>query len=203
MNVRLEYPMSFYASIHYKGQYFANKFNIVLQLLTGSEDVEEQNIALDRIKYLVKEVVEHSIFVHQREKALIKKLESAGMQVITLPEDPVDQIIGMALFYKLNAVVEDRMAVLQTRISSEVGENMTYLHCEDEPAGPFEDKGWWDFSDPHFGKFKNLGKVVELTKHVNWDDLGMGWFDDTEGTKDFNIETPTANTVVPFNKPEK
>ena len=58
MNVRLEYPMSFYASVYYKDQYFANKFNIVLHLLTGSEDVEEQNIALDRIKYLIKEEVE-------------------------------------------------------------------------------------------------------------------------------------------------
>lgn len=203
MNVRLEYPMSFYASVYYKGQYFANKFNVVLHLLTGSEDAEEQNIALDRIKYLVKEEVEHSIFVHQREKALIKKLEAVGMQVITLPEDPVDQIVGMALFYKLNSIVEDRMAILQTRISSEVGENVTYLHCEDEPAGPFEDKGWWDFPDPHFGKFKTAGKVVELTKHITWDELGMGWFDDVEGTKEFNVETPTANTVVPFTKPEK
>lgn len=203
MNVRLEYPMSFYASLYYKGQYFANKFNIILQLLTGSEDVEEQNIALDRIKYLIKDQIEHSIFVHQREKALIKKLEAVGMQVIPLPEDPVDQIIGMALFYKLNAIVEDRMAVIQTRISSEVGENMMYWHCEDEMAGPFEDKGWWDFPDPHFGKVKNTGKVVELTKHITWDDLGMGWYDDVEGNKDFNIETPTANTVVPFTKPEK
>ena len=203
MNVRLEYPTSFYASVYYKGQYFANKFNVILHLLTGSEDAEEQNIALDRIKYLISEQVEHSIFVHQREKALIKKLEAVGMQVIALPEDPVDQIIGMALFYKLNAIVEDRMAILQTRISSEVGENMTYLHCEDEMAGPFEDKGWWDFSDPHFGKVKHTGKVVELTKHITWGDLGMGWFDDVEGTKDFNIETPTANTVVPFTKPEK
>ena len=203
MNVRLEYPMSFYASLYYKDQYFANKFNIVLHLLTGSEDVEEQNIALDRIKYLIKEQVEHSIFVHQREKALIKKLEAVGMQVIPLPEDPVDQIIGMALFFKLNAVVEERMAILQTRISSEVGENMTYLHCEDEMAGPFEGKGWWDYPDPHFRKVKNTGKVVELTKHITWDDLGMGWFDDVEGAKDFNIETPTANTVVPFTKPEK
>ena len=80
---------------------------------------------------------------------------------------------------------------------------MTYLHCEDEPAGPFEDKGWWDFADPHFGKFKTAGKVVELTKHITWDELGMSWFDDVEGTKEFNIETPTANTVVPFTKPEK
>ena len=203
MNVRLEYPMSFYASLYYKGQYFANKFNIVLQLLTGSEDAEEQNIALDRIKYLIKEQIEHSIFVHQKERALIKKLEAAGMQVITLPEDPVDQIIGMALFYKLNTVVEDRMAILQTRISSEVGENMTYLHCEDEMAGPFEDKGWWDFPDPHFSKVGHTDKVVELTKHITWDDLGLGWYDDVEGEKDFNIGMPTANTVVPFNKPEK
>lgn len=203
MNVRLEYPMSFYASVYYKNQYFANKFNVTLQLLTGSEDVEEQNIALDRIKYLIKEEVEHSIFVHQREKALIKKLEAVGMQVIPLPEDPVDQIIGMALFYKLNAIVEERMDVWQVSISSEVGENMTYLHCENEASGPFEDKGWWDFPDPHFGKVKNTGKVVELTKHITWDDLGMGWYDDVEGAKDFNIETSTANTVVPFTKPEK
>ena len=203
MNVRLEYPMSFYGSLYYKGQYFSNKFNIVLNLLTGSEDVEEQNIALDRIKYLIKEEVEHSIFVHQQEKALIKKLEAAGMRVIALPEDPVDQIIGMALYYKLNAIVEDRMTILQTRISSEIGENMTYFHCEDEPAGPFEDKGWWDFSDPHFGKVKTTGKVVELTKHVSWNDLGLDWFDESSSDIEFNIETPTVHTVVPFTKPEK
>lgn len=205
MNVRLEYPMSFYAGLYFRDQYFFNKFNVTLELLTGSEDAEEQNIALDRIKYMVKEQFEHSIFVHQKDKALIKKLEAAGMPVIPLPEEPVDQIIGMALYYKLNAIVEDRMLIHQTRISSEIGEHMVYLHCEDEIAGPFVDNGWWTSADPHFDKVKQSGsKVVELPKNLTWEDLGLGWEPIEIVHNDFNIETPTANsTVVQFNKPEK
>jgi hypothetical protein len=34
-----------------------------------------------------------------------------GINVTTLPEEPVDQIIGMMLYYKLNAIMEGRMIV--------------------------------------------------------------------------------------------
>jgi len=103
MNVRLQYDLEFLGGIYFEEQMQMNHYSVSLNLVTGTANPTDTNIAMDRIKAFVFGELEHSVFINvaQRERAELMHL--MGINVTTLPEEPVDQIIGMMLYYKLNS----------------------------------------------------------------------------------------------------
>ena len=97
MNVRLEYDMEFAAALWFNSDFYVNNYQIKLNMVTMTVSGRDQNLALSRIKYFVYEILEHSVFLHSKHLDQRKKLTAAGLRVITLPEEPVDQILGMIL----------------------------------------------------------------------------------------------------------
>jgi hypothetical protein len=134
------------------------------------------------------------VLVDHREKAAIKRLQAAGMRTVILPEQPVDQIIGMMLYSKLDSVMEGRMTVTQLKLSSELGENVTYFQTDNETIGPFAQKGWWNSAEPSVSDSKDGGKIVSIKGTTTWQLLGLDWGDKEEENK--------GNTVVAFRKDE-
>jgi hypothetical protein len=176
MNVRLEYNLEFLAGIYYNDNVFFNKYFVDLEFTTQCSDPVDQNVALDRLKFFVSQILQHSVFVDSSEKTAIKKLETAGIKIATLPSVPVDQIIGMMLFCKLNAVMEDRILITQLKISSDFGEHIVYLQHENESVGPFEAKGWWHDPEPNCGYLQmSSSKVVNISDTPTWQNLDFGW----------------------------
>ena len=190
MNVRLQYPTTFLANVCINGRIVANKYTVVLDMLSGTDDSFEQNVAFDRIRYILHEQFANSVFVDQEEPGVASRLRDAGLRVIELPEIPVDQIIGMALLYKLNAVAEERMVIGQTRISSDFSEQVVYFHTLDDSAGPFIDDGWWDTAKPSCNDTVKSSKIVDMLEE-NWTSLGLQW----EPVDEWN-----DNNVVEFTK---
>ena len=125
------------------------------------------------------ECFENNIFLYQNDKESIEKFSQADLKIALLPEEPYDQIIGIMAFTKLNAIVEGRLEVVDTCITSKLCDGVSYLHSIDEDIGPFKSNGWWNDCSPKlFDKpIKNKSKkVVKLTKSsTNWDDLNLGW----------------------------
>jgi hypothetical protein len=86
-------------------------------------------VAFERIKYFVYSSIRQH-YVYQFCNIImtsVNSLRQLGSSVTTMPGDPVDQLIGLMLYYKLNAIMEDRIIVDETEISSMLGENMIYL----------------------------------------------------------------------------
>ena len=201
MNARIDYETDFLAAVYWEDRVLFNHYHLVIKMRTMSMDNQEHNIALDRIRYLVENMMTNSVFACEEDRAAIKKLESAGMRVISLPEIPVDQIVGMMLFSKITAAMEDHMEIGQLSISSSLGEGIVYHQDASEGVGPFEDEGWWTDPEPRAQTpIVTGGKIVKLQRPATWRDLDLHWEDEDdeeESGEDNN------STVVAFRKDEK
>lgn len=193
MNVRLQTTMSFIAGVYYDNELRMNNYKITLNLLTGTENNHEQNIALDRVRYFVYNQLPHSVFINQIYQDKCQALLTADVKISNLPEEPVDQIIGIMLFSKLNAIMEDRMLLTEIEISSDLGDGIIYFHNDEESIGPFELSGWWNNNDSSYCDLRNItnNKVVELPGELSWKDLKLNWTN-----KDNTVIIDTENKVL-------
>lgn len=197
MNVRLEHQFQFTAGTYLDGKLHMNNYYIKVEMITQSIDGVEQNIALDRTRHMLFHHFQDCVFINVADTDAIDRLQSADMNVVILPETPVDQIIGIMLFCKLNAVMQDRLYITQLKISSDLGQNLWYLQCEEEDFGPFEELGWWHTADPNtFEKNTNYSNIITLQKNTTWHDYHLEW-DDELLVKDDN------STVLAFGKDDK
>ena len=195
MNVRLQYDLDFLAGVYYEDQLQMNRYTVSLNLLTKTKDSASTNIALDRAKAFVHGALESTIFINQSNIERAEFMQLIGINVTTLPEEPVDQIIGMMLYYKLNAIMEDRMTVTGLDIASSLGDNVWYQHDEEDLSGPFSGEGWWhQASMQHESVERNPepGNIVKVMS-TGWYELNLEWPE--------NTAPGSANTVVFANFP--
>ena len=195
MNVRLQYDLEFLAGIYYEDQLQMNRYTVSLNLLTKSKDSASTNIALDRVKAFVHGALESTVFINQANMERAEFMQMMGIRVTTLPEEPVDQIIGMMLYYKLNAIMEDRMTVTALDVSSTLGDSVWYQHDEEDIAGPFATDGWWYRASMQHESIEcdpEPGNVVKVMS-TGWYELNLEWPENTASVSD--------NTVVYANFP--
>ena len=195
MNVRLQYDLEFLAGIYYEDQLQMNRYTVSLNLLTKTKDSVSTNIALDRVKAFVHGALESTVFINQDNMERAEMMQLMGIRVTTLPQEPVDQIIGMMLYYKLNAIMEDRMTVTALDVSSTLGDSVWYQHDEEDAAGPFVTDGWWYRASMQHESVEHdpePGNVVKVMS-TGWYEMDLEWPE--------NTISPTANTVVFANFP--
>ena len=132
MNVRLKYDLHFNAGVYYNSNTILNNYSLRLWMITNTELAEDQNTAFERMKYFVYNHVDNTMFIDRAEQEQCAKFLQAGLNITTMPGDPVDQLIGIMLYHKLNAIMEQRMTIVETELSSSQGQAMTYLHSEGE-----------------------------------------------------------------------
>jgi hypothetical protein len=104
-------------------------------------------------------------------------LDILGMNVVALPEEPVDQIIGMMLYYKINAVMEGRMVLTGIDINSSMGSEVWYCHDEEDDPGPFVTQGWWhsNASAPIMAISDTEDRKTVKVTSTGWHDLDLDW----------------------------
>lgn len=192
MNVRLQYSFDFLAGCYYDGVFRMNNYTVRLWMMTTTTDGESHNIAFDRIKFFIDDSLESGVFINSANEEQCKLLANAGVKIITLPDEPVDQLIGIMLYCKLNAICEDRMVIGEVEISSELGGEVTYMHGEEESIGPYDQKGWWHDSNlMHYNtKISETENIMSLGAVSSWRELNLQWPEDDAGPED------TGNTIV-------
>jgi len=190
MNVRLQYDLEFLAGIYYDDQLQINSYEVSMNLLTKTSDSASTNVAMERLKAFVHGVLESTVFINQTNQEHAEFLQLAGCNVTTLPEEPVDQIIGMMLYYKLNAVMENRMVITNLDVASRLGDGVWYQHDEEDVAGPFAEDGWWHKSSTQHETIEREatpGNVVKVIS-TGWHEMALEWPE--------NTLPPSDNTVV-------
>jgi len=191
MNVRLKHDMHFTAGIYYNDQLRMNNYSVRLWMTTTTKNAEDQNTAFERIKYFIYTQLDSTVFVNHQHLEVCRKLATAGVNVTTMPSEPVDQIIGIMLYFKLNAITEGRMNIAETELTSALGENITYLHSDFEDSMGFEQPAWWSTADLVHSDIvsEESDKIVSLAQNTAWRDLDMAWADTA-------TETDVGNVVV-------
>lgn len=189
MNVRLQYELEFMAGIYYEGRLQLNSYSVSLQLLTQSVNAVVTNIAMERLKAFVYSELCDTVFVGPEDHDKAEMLTVLGMNVTTLPDEPVDQIIGVMLYCKLNAVMEGHMLVTKLDIQSYLGDSVWYQHDEDDATGPFKEDGWWHEAGCRhsFDPEPQADNVVKVA-NKGWTEYRLDWPE----TQPEN----TGNTVV-------
>ena len=192
MNVRLEYDMHWRAGIWFENTLQINGYNMELAITTNTANADDHVTSLSRLNHFVYNEMANTVYIQQDDTAQIQALTTAGIKVTTLPEQPIDQIIGIALYSKLNAILQERMFVNGVTIQSDLGDSVRYLHNDRESLGPLNQPGWWQDPSPMHSDFKSSASkkhVVKLNRTLTWQDLEMEW-------SDAEPVDNTGNTVV-------
>ena len=179
MNVRLQTNLEFPAGIYYDDRLRMNRYSVSVQLCTATADHEQINIAMDRLKMFVYSELADTVFINQEDTERAQVMDILGINITTLPEEPIDQIVGLMLYSKLNAVMEGRMFVEQLNISSLLGDDVTYLHDMEDAVGPFQADGWWHLSDTSHNSFVNIETQENVVKvpTTGWGKYSLNWHD--------------------------
>jgi hypothetical protein len=128
---------------------------------------------------MVEQCLTDTIFICDSETEQIQLLRAAGLSVTVLPEEPVDQVIGMMLFSKLNAIMEGNMVIRTVLISSEAGDDVIYEHDHAEENQLFETiGGWWNNHEPMHDTSSDTtdtDTLVIISSGKLWREVGLEW----------------------------
>jgi hypothetical protein len=181
--------MPFSAGVYYGGEMRMNQYTATVYMTTNTRDPANHNVAFERIKYFVYEQLDSSIFINSDHQDQCERFAAAGLSVTTMPGEPVDQLIGLMLYHKLNAIMEDRIVVDETEISSVLGESMVYLHSGNEHTDVEQFPDWWTAEDPTNSNYMSLNadKVVTMHSAGAWRELELAWPESDTATETGNI----------------
>ena len=192
MNVRLKRDFSFTAGIYYNNRMHMNNYNLRLWMVTNSYDLDNHNIAFERLKYFIYNEIDSTVFINNEYIDAAQKFVNSGIKITTLPGEPVDQLIGIMLYYKLNAIIEDRMIIVETELSSVMGDTMTYLHSAEENSDGIKHPDWWTSADiVHCdSEILQADNVVAMHQASAWRELDLAWGEDKD--------PPSSDNTVVF-----
>jgi hypothetical protein len=160
------------------------------------------------MKVIVNELFAHSIFVSHNNPLMQKLTDIYPEKMVVLPEEAYDQVIGIALYCKINAALEDAITCNKVRISSKFGDQVWYEFEAGDAMGPFakgtKPKGrrknripWWHRSD--LMTFDAVGDITVTT----WEDLELGWEETAETEETYEFIPDRAAEVIDIKKGRK
>ena len=188
MNVRLQSNLEFLGAVYFADELQLNAYQVNLSLVTNTKNSLKINVAMERLKAFVYSELANAVYIHQDRIDVAEMLQMIGSNMVTLPEEPVDQIVGMMLYSKLNAIMEGVMTVVSLDISSSLGDDVWYQHDDEDSMGPFAADGWWHQPTVQHDSLSVAGgdaKVVEVRPNA-WIEYGLMWPDETNN-KDHSV----------------
>ena len=197
MNVRLQSNLEFLGAVYFADELQLNSYQINLGLVTNTKNTLKINVAMERLKAFVYSELANAVYIHQDRMDVAELLQMLGTNIVTLPEEPVDQIIGMMLYSKLNAIMEGIITVVSIDISSSLGDDVWYQHDEEDSMGPYTTDGWWNLPTvQHDSMIVPAAdtKVLEVRPNA-WMEYGLMWPEESSTSK--------AHSVVYANFPKK
>lgn len=196
MNVRLKQNFVLPAAVYSDDQLMITNYNINIEIVTVDTNIGDLDTASKRIDWFMYEELADAVFVDQADTERNSVLALLGMNLVTIPGPPVDQLIGIMLSCKLNAITEGRVDVVETAVSSDRANGLWFVHQYSQTVGPFEELGWWyDNGVLHNNiVFEDAEDNVVKVSVNPWLEHGLAW----SSTKDQKNEAKII--VGNFNK---
>lgn len=183
MDIRLNLDLNFTAGLWHVNQFYMNNYSVNVNVVTNTIEAEDAQVAVERLRWFSYNVLNNSFFVQKEEVDRQQQLWANGMNVLVLPEVPTDQIIGMMLYTKLNAISDDKIVITDIQITSGLSDGVRYIFAEDDNYLVFEDDNWWN--DPEIIWFdksifnSSEDGTVKMRPMVQWKDVDLQWKDET------------------------
>lgn len=172
----MERDFDFLASVYFQNKLYTNYYEFTIAFDVSTETISEQNVALERIKYLTYELFENCAFINEAEIDIISKLQDLGIRVCQTPDEPYDQIICLLLLLKINSICEGKIFVTDIKLTSKLSDGVKFFESYETVHRAIRKEGWWSENMPNLTSFGNMkkNKIVKLVKD-SWNDLGLGW----------------------------
>jgi hypothetical protein len=175
MNIQIEKDFTFLTAIHFEKKYMVNLYELCAKMEVLTENPKEQNIAIERMNYFLTGYIENVIFIQDTEKEAIQNYTNAGIKVCPVPEEPYDQIIGMILINKCNAIMENRIAVTEITFGSKLS-NLIKFNISGEIAKlEYPENVWYNKNTLSVTDKHKKDKIVSLFDINNWAELELTW----------------------------
>ena len=184
---RLKNQFEFTSGIFTDGDLYYNRYVLTVDFYTMDGAPEDQNIALERISYLIYDVIQHSMFIHEDDFDQINLLTKANVPLLAVPDPgPYDPVILAAIITKMNAIMEGVLVITEAEIVSQINGPLIYVW---DPADEGDEvhilindidaAKWWASPDPRFGSYPNGVDVDKLEKKtpfpLTWKQIGLEW----------------------------
>lgn len=187
MNINLQWSTKFSGICSLDDVLIPSFFHLKLNLRTNTEDSRFQNIAFERMKFMIEEVFHNSIFINENSPWKDLFSDVYPEKLVMLPDEVCDQVVGIALFCKVNAIMENALICEQLQIGSGIDEQViNYQVTSENIAGPFivvkpagrkkKITPWWNRSDVITFDHKNNSDPQ------TWAEIGLEWDDDKNKT---------------------
>jgi hypothetical protein len=189
MNVRLSRIWQWQSGIVYKDYFYINTYTANIHMHTTSMYDHDHDTAYGRMEYWFQEVMQDAVLINS-DSANVKAYTATGQRLLLFPDQPVDQLVGIMLCLKLNAIAEGRLIISDVDISSVHGADMVYQHNQAEAVGPMAATGWWHDARPiwnHASTSTRGSKVVSLNRAADWHSLDLDWQSITDKDRDSSI----------------
>jgi hypothetical protein len=177
MNVHLKQNFVLPAAVYSDDQLIITNYNIDIKMVTVGTNIMDLDTASKRIDWFMYEELADAVFVDQSDAERNSVLALLGMNLVTIPGPPVDQLIGIMLSCKLNAITEGRVDVVETAVSSDRSNGLWFVHQYSQTVGPFEELGWWyDTGVSHNNIVFDDAELNVVKVSVNpWLEHGLAW----------------------------
>lgn len=199
MNVRLQRDFEFSAGVFWDDQFLMNEYRVKVDFITATESQAEQATAFERMRTFIEGVLQDTVFLHYEDHEKARALVGMGIKSALLPAQAFDQIIGIMLYCKLNAITEGKVEITDVQVCSKAGNWVWFLHAQEESTGPFSDESgdtWWhESSIMTMCKPKPVksDKVVSVERTPSWSDFGLDYKTNATTAKVFSIVNKEKN----------
>ena len=159
---------------------YPNRYNVEISFLPKIKEIQTQNIAFERLKYLFHRLCENSIIFSPKDQtqSIWYKMP---INKILIPGSPYDQLLGICLHRKVSSIVGDFFHIGDFSVDSKLGDNVKYIVDETsiennhldvkEWIDATIDTPWWNRNDTATFDQKMDAKKY-WTGAVTWKDLG-------------------------------
>jgi len=196
MSVELNYDLNFSAAVAVDKIISPTAFTARLSLRVVTENPDYQNIAMQRILFFVREILDGSIFVNSNDSNFYQLRKMCDQRILDFPEDPHEQVVGMILFQKFAAITEGYFEINELQIGSGNFKGLTYTIDEfiTLTDGTLSPKNvWWNSNEMTYNTFAKDKKDALFT----WDDVGLSWEGITQPDDQEIIFEPEKNITKP------
>jgi hypothetical protein len=178
MSTRIERDLGFSTALHFADTFILNDYFMTLSMLVETEDIAEQNIALERILHFSATALNNCIFINQNEVGAIQKYKDAGIRVCLLPEEPYDQIISMSLLQKFNCITEGRLSITDCTLGSNLSDGVRFCTVAEvvENHVDRDNSRWWNCNSlciEHSEPITDDNNIVKLFNSDDWERLDL------------------------------
>jgi len=176
MNAEIEKDFTFLTSIHFENKFFVNLYEMKAYMQILTENAVEQNIAIQRLDYFLTDYIDSAVLIKETEEEAINKYRTAGLKICTTPEEPYDQIVGMILINKCNAIMEGRIVMSNMTFGSKLSNLIKFNIDQEIAAAEFAGKYWYNKHNLSLqNKTSKKDKIVNLFEQNDWKDVGLTW----------------------------